>query len=163
MTYLHITFMHEECTTETSLQVLTGETTATIGRNHHRHSESYRCIIWHVLPAKNSLVCYLNHCPAVNCPWPSNVSVWPMGAICNDPKMWKSQCSNSWLYAWCLNTFNCMAAEWCHQWLYFDICSWSWCTAFEVSDSNGLHYLCCYVTEVQKQGSLNVLFLFAHI
>jgi len=38
MTYLHITFMHEACTTETSLWVLTGEGTATNARNQHRHS-----------------------------------------------------------------------------------------------------------------------------
>jgi len=133
-----------------------------------------------VLTAKNSLVCCLNHCPAASCTWPSNVSVWSMRANCNDPKVGKSQGSNSQLYAWCLSTFHCMTFSWsCILWVTMGISSVmqqndaiSDFTPTLVLDLRALLLkcwtvmvctICVVTTEVQKQGSLNVLLLFAHI
>ena len=134
---------------------------------------------WQVLTAKNSLVCCLNHCPAVSCTWPSNMSIWSMRDICNDPKMGKSQSSDSKPYAWYLSTFHCMTFSWsCILWVTMGISSVmqqnnvvSDFTLTLFLDLSALLLkcwtvmvctICVVMTEVQKQGSLNVLLLFAH-
>ena len=49
---------------------------------------------------------------------------------------------------------HCCAAVWCHWWVCPDVCSLSWSAAHDAFDSNGLHWLCCYVIWHPEAGVL---------
>jgi hypothetical protein len=78
----------------------------------------------------------------------SSLNIWPLRALFNSQKIWKSysdkyKMSEYLLLHGILLALN--SAGWCKQRVYRHIHSQSWCAASEASDSSGLYWLYHYM------------------